>query len=224
MLLLSTISAHAEIYVFVDEAGVSHYSNIPTDKRYVLVLESTLDVESMNPLQVKPVQSTPTTQNTSPQASLLPDQKESTLANEDLPTEQLLAHIEQAASHHQLNSALIQAVMQVESGLQVKAKSPKGAVGLMQLMPATARRFGVKDIDNAHENIEGGAKYLRYLLDLFNNDLSLALAAYNAGEQAVMKYGRQVPPYQETQAYVPKVIKAYKKLLNQQKPVQTLTM
>jgi soluble lytic murein transglycosylase-like protein len=76
----------------------------------------------------------------------------------------------------------------------------------MQLMPATARRFGVRDIWDPAQNIEGGATYLRFLLDLFNNDLRLALAGYNAGEGAVKKYGNEIPPYRETQNYVRKVL------------------
>jgi soluble lytic murein transglycosylase-like protein len=96
--------------------------------------------------------------------------------------------------------------MQVESNYNANAVSPKGALGIMQLIPATARRFGVWDVFDPLENLEGGARYLRYLLDLYGGDRSLALAAYNAGEGAVKKYGT-IPPYKETQDYLNRVAK-----------------
>lgn len=123
--------------------------------------------------------------------------------------------IETVAAQTQLPSALLHAVVKVESAYNPKAVSPKGATGLMQLMPATARRYGVNDATDPSENIAGGAKYLRYLLELFNNDLALALAGYNAGEGAVIKYQRQIPPYPETQAYVKKVMGLYQQYLTQ---------
>ena len=101
---------------------------------------------------------------------------------------------------------LLHAVISVESGYDAKAVSRKGAQGLMQLMPATARRFGVADPFDARENVHGGALYLKWLLDVFRGDLSLALAGYNAGEQAVIRAGYRIPPYAETQRYVPRVM------------------
>ena len=109
--------------------------------------------------------------------------------------------VEEIAARNALPSQLLHSVIKVESNYNAMAVSPKGALGMMQLIPATARRFGVGNVFNATENIEGGAKYLRYLLDLFGNDYRLAIAAYNAGEGAVAKYGG-VPPYAETQNYV----------------------
>ncbi|MDM8568433.1 lytic transglycosylase domain-containing protein [Thiotrichales bacterium HSG1] len=120
------------------------------------------------------------------------------------------------ASLTNLEPALLHAVIQTESAFNPRAVSPKGAVGLMQLMPATARRFGVKNRTNAKDNVYGGAKYLKHLIGLFNNNLRLALAAYNAGENAVMKYGNKIPPYRETKHYVKKVMRlynVYKKLM-----------
>jgi soluble lytic murein transglycosylase-like protein len=105
------------------------------------------------------------------------------------------------AAEHSLPPQLIHSVIKVESNYNALAISPKGAQGLMQLIPATARRFGVGNAFNPVENIQGGAKYLRYLLDLYKGDYPLALAAYNAGEGAVARYGG-VPPYAETQNYV----------------------
>jgi len=105
------------------------------------------------------------------------------------------------AAQHSLNADLLHAVIKVESNYNPLAVSNKGALGMMQLIPATARRFGVSNAFNPVENIQGGARYLRYLLDLYHWDYPLALAAYNAGEGAVAKY-RGVPPYRETQNYL----------------------
>jgi soluble lytic murein transglycosylase-like protein len=101
---------------------------------------------------------------------------------------------------------LLHAVIATESGYDVRAVSPKGAQGLMQLMPATAQRFGVADPFDPRDNVRGGALYLKWLLELFGGDLELALAAYNAGENAVIRAGYRVPPYDETQRYVPRVL------------------
>jgi soluble lytic murein transglycosylase-like protein len=109
--------------------------------------------------------------------------------------------VAQIAAQHDLNADLLHAVIKVESNYNPFAVSNKGALGLMQLIPATARRFGVSNVFNPIENIQGGARYLRYLLDLYQWNYSLALAAYNAGEAAVAKYGG-VPPYRETQNYL----------------------
>ena len=114
--------------------------------------------------------------------------------------------IRDAARRHAVSESLLTAVIAVESGFDPRAVSPKGAKGLMQLMPATARRFGVKDVFAVHDNLQGGAAYLRQLITLFENDLSLALAAYNAGEGAVMRAGRRIPAYPETREYVAKVL------------------
>lgn len=125
------------------------------------------------------------------------------------PPPELQAVIQEASVQQQVDPALVRAVMRAESAYNAKAVSPKGAKGLMQLMPATASRFGVKDIFDARENVHGGARYLRHLLDLFGNNLELALAAYNAGESAVIKAGYKVPDFPETKAYVPRVIGLY---------------
>ena len=113
-------------------------------------------------------------------------------------------HIGAAASLHHLSPALVKAVIAVESEFDQWAVSSKGAQGLMQLMPFTARRFGVSDSFDARQNIFGGTQYLRILLDLFQGDVDLALAGYNAGENAVRRYGG-IPPYKETRHYVRKV-------------------
>lgn len=117
--------------------------------------------------------------------------------------------IELAAKHHKLPTALLHAVITAESAYDPNAVSRAGAVGLMQLMPATAERYGVRDRKDPNANVTGGTRYLKDLLGMFDNDLVLALAAYNAGENAVIKHGRQIPPYAETQTYVRRVLKFY---------------
>ncbi|MFZ5469978.1 MAG: lytic transglycosylase domain-containing protein [Myxococcota bacterium] len=123
--------------------------------------------------------------------------------------EELDDFIETSAKRYRIPAPLVRAVMHAESAFDVNAVSPKGASGLMQLMPATAREMYVKDIFDAKENIEGGTRYLRVLANLFEGDMVRMVAAYNAGPDAVKKYGGQVPPYEETQAYVRKVIALY---------------
>lgn len=140
--------------------------------------------------------------------SMVPGQE----AEERKPaTDTLSEAVDRIAAQHSLPPQLIHSVIKVESNYNSNAVSPKGAQGLMQLIPATARRFGVADSFNPMENIQGGAKYLKYLLDLYNNDYALALAAYNAGEGAVAKYGGAVPPYKETQNYLHLVADQLKK-------------
>lgn len=114
-------------------------------------------------------------------------------------------YIESIASQYSVSPSLIKAVIQVESAYNPSAVSPKGAKGLMQLLDTTASEFGVNNIFDPYENIKGGTKYLRYLLDIFDEDLSLALAAYNAGSETVLRYGG-IPPYPETISYVKNII------------------
>jgi hypothetical protein len=119
--------------------------------------------------------------------------------------------IRQAAQQHGVSEGLIKAVMHTESGFNIKARSPVGAQGLMQLMPATARRFNVSNAYDPQQNIFAGAKYLSWLLKRFNGDTRLAIAAYNAGEGNVDKYGG-IPPFRETQDYVRRVTSRYQNL------------
>lgn len=114
--------------------------------------------------------------------------------------------ISEVAAQVQISPELLHAVIAAESNYNSRAKSPKGAIGLMQLLPATAQRFGASDPYVARQNVLAGASYLKWLMALFQNDLELVLAAYNAGEQAVLKAGSRIPPYPETMAYVPRVL------------------
>jgi hypothetical protein len=117
--------------------------------------------------------------------------------------------IVESGKRNSVDPLLLYSIMHQESSFKPRAMSYKGARGLMQLMPPTAARFGVTNIWDAKQNIEGGARYMRFLLNLFEGDVRLALAGYNAGEGAVMKYGRNVPPYRETQEYVRRIGRRY---------------
>jgi soluble lytic murein transglycosylase-like protein len=119
--------------------------------------------------------------------------------------------IAKAAAKHQMDPRLLHAVIQAESAYNSHAVSSAGAVGLMQLMPDTAKRYGVLDRHDAEQNIDGGTRYLKDLMAMFNSDLRLVVAGYNAGEGAVMKYNYNIPPYKETQNYVQQVLRLYGK-------------
>lgn len=186
---LAAGNAWADVYEYVDELGITHYSDSPDDPRYFLVISESTDLKK----ELATAPETPAIVATT--------------------KSQLIEAIEKTAQRYQLDQELLHAVISVESAYQERAQSPKGALGLMQLMPATAARYGVSDPFDHAQNVEAGAKYLRDLLKLFNNDVSLALAGYSAGEHAVIKYGNRIPPYRETLSYVPKVMTIYKKLL-----------
>lgn len=123
-------------------------------------------------------------------------------------------YIATSSARYNIDPLLIYAQMNQESSFKRRAVSYKGASGLMQLMPATAVRFGVANIFDPQQNIDAGVKYMRWLLDTFGQDLRLALAGYNAGEGAVMKYGNKIPPYRETQDYVARITARYEQIRN----------
>ena len=123
--------------------------------------------------------------------------------------------VHRAGVDHDVDVELLVAVMATESGCSLRARSKKGAQGLMQLMPATARELGVRDSYRAEDSLDGGARYLAALLNQFHGDVRLALAAYNAGPAKVKRY-KKIPPYRETQRYVKRVLKRYQALSNQQ--------
>ena len=120
--------------------------------------------------------------------------------------------IDAIARRHGVDPLLVRAVIRAESNFDARAVSPKGAAGLMQLMPETAQRYAVENRFDPAQNVDGGVRYLRDLIAMFDGDLSLALAAYNAGEGAVLKYGRRIPPYPESQQYVVRVRSFYERL------------
>ena len=180
--------ANADIYRYVDGDGMVHFTNVPNDARFKLFIATSKELDPVTSAFANRYRPYPSA-----------DRKKFHL------------HVVEAARAYQLDPALIHAVISAESGYNPLARSPKGATGLMQLMPATARRYGVDNPLDPKQNIYGGAAYLRDLLTLFGNDLKLAIAAYNAGEGAVMEYGHHIPPFRETTQYVPKVLSYYKK-------------
>jgi hypothetical protein len=181
-LLFLAIPSVAGIYRYEDERGVIHFTNCPRDPRFKLYIrESKEDVgEEDRPLSIQPTK--------------VFDHYDSLIS--------------EFSKKYRIDFALIKAMIHAESGFNPFAISGKGAKGLMQLMPETAARMNVSNIFNPRENIEGGVRYFRYLLSLFNNDLRLSLAAYNAGENIVSEL-RSIPPYRETVDYVRKVLNYY---------------
>jgi soluble lytic murein transglycosylase-like protein len=189
LLLLAAPLAHADIYAYTDAAGVVHFTNVPTDPGYKLVLAS--------PAEPSPVAAKAAT----PRGDWR--KRASTYAG----------LIDQTAKRLALQPALLRAVIAIESAFDAHAVSRAGAQGLMQLHPATAKRYGVGDAFDPEQNVHAGARYLSDLLRRYGNDLELALAAYNAGEDAVDRHGRHIPPYRETREYVPAVLKLYRRFL-----------
>ncbi|MCU0579779.1 MAG: lytic transglycosylase domain-containing protein [Desulfobacterota bacterium] len=192
--LVWATTAPADIYRHQDDEGVIHFTNVPNDNRYRLFLKEYEKTTRQTPLKKTSYKGLPPLAPA--YASYMPDVEN---------------HVAEAAKFYDLDQKLIKAVIQVESNYNPLARSPKGAQGLMQLMPGTARDLEVSDPYNPRQNIIGGSRYLRYLLDLFNNDVSLALAAYNAGPERVNQY-RGIPPYLETRSYVEKVLRKYQSL------------
>ena len=133
-------------------------------------------------------------------------------------------YIVESGKRNSVDPLLLYSIMHQESSFKARAMSNKGARGLMQLIPSTASRFGVTNIWDPKQNIEGGARYMRFLLNLFNGDVRLALAGYNAGEGAVMKYGYQVPPYSETREYVRRIGNRYSLIRDPQAVAQASSL
>ena len=190
--------ATADIFSFRDERGVVHFTNMPNgDKRFKMIRkEETAPRSGAASIGAARV------------AQLFMPAQADILRFSSL--------IESASKTHGVDSALVHAVITAESGYNPGATSKAGARGLMQLMPGTAARYGVRNIVDPQENINGGVRYLRDLITMFNGNLELAVAAYNAGENAVIRHGNRVPPYAETVHYVPKVLGFYRKFQSRQ--------
>ena len=173
----------ADIYRYVDEDGVIHFSNVPNHYRYRLYIsDGNMDYQAYFDRYDK--------------------------------------IIRQAAQKHGVDSSLVKAVIRAESDFDKHAVSSKGAQGLMQLMPETAKELEVGDSFDPKENIPAGVRYLKRQLKNFQNDVSLALAAYNAGENAVRRYGHRIPPFKETRTFVDRVLRYWDEfnLQGQNKP------
>ena len=190
ILSLSLLSGgiYADVWFYQDSNGVMHFAQEKQGKHWRLLMRTPKSLSQSQPktLELKRIS--------------------------ELPYHQFIVN---SARRHQLDPALVHAVVATESNYRANAVSRAGAMGLMQLMPATAQRFSVADPFLPEQNIEAGSRYLRWLLDEFES-LQLALAAYNSGENTVKRYGFVIPPYPETQDYVTKVINRYKQNLSQQ--------
>ena len=214
-LLCTMHLAHADMWTFVDERGVKHFASSQLDKRYKLMFRAMaapeVDVASDSGTVLSVARFIGSGASGRSVASL--ELSPGFMAIKPL--------VRAAADANQLDMALLQAVIATESGFVASAVSPKGAVGLMQVMPATAQRYGLTSdrggsvatkLTDPKTNIHTGARYLRDLVNLFPGQLELAVAAYNAGEGAVQKAGNKIPNFKETQNYVRSVMQLYKRL------------
>src|ERR1700733_3395935 len=188
LLAASAAAAHSQIYTYVDADGLRHYTDVPDNNRYRLLILSPRD----------------------------------RTASGDRYDAMLLAKagrydsiIERAATAASVEPNLLRAVIVVESGFNSRAVSKRGAGGFKEVIAAAATRFGVSNPYDPLQNVHAGARYLKFLIDRFGQDVRLALAAYNAGEDAVDRNGGQIPPFSEPMAYVPRVLKIYKMLTEQ---------
>jgi soluble lytic murein transglycosylase-like protein len=205
--LLLAAPAQAEVWGYVDSKGDAHFSTEKVDERYELFFRGD---ESFDTSRA----------GKAPRAVAVPTAPAKLIAFFDVSPsyKQVKHHLREASKDQGIDYELLKALIATESGFDARAVSPKGAVGLMQIMPATAERYGVtgdtrtpvgKKLTDPRTNIKTGTRYLRYLLDLFPGRLELALAAYNAGEGAVQRAGNKVPNYRETQNYVKTVMQLY---------------
>jgi hypothetical protein len=208
LLLLGLLpAAQAEVWGYVDGKGVAHFAAEKIDERYELFFRGGESFDTANGVGT-------------PRALAVPSAASKLIAFFEISPsyKRVQHHLREASSAQGIDYELLQALIATESGFDSDAVSPKGAVGLMQIMPATARRYGVtadrktpveKKLTDPRTNIRTGTRYLRYLLDLFPGRLELALAAYNAGEGAVQRAGNNIPNYRETQDYVKTVMQLY---------------
>ncbi len=202
-----TAPAHAEVWGYVDAKGVAHFAAEKVDERYELFFRGGESFDTARGLGTARAVTVPTS---APKLIAF---------FEVSPSYKVVKHhLREASLKHSVDYELLQALIATESGFDASAVSPKGAIGLMQLMPATAERYGVmgdaktaavKKLTDPGTNIKAGTRYLRYLLDMFPGKIELALAAYNAGEGAVQRAGNKIPNYRETQNYVKTVMQLY---------------
>jgi soluble lytic murein transglycosylase-like protein len=200
-------AAHAEVWGYVDARGVAHFAAEKLDERYQLFFRGGESFDTSQGVGT-------------PRAVAVPTVQHKLLAYFEISPgfKQVKHHLREAASQHGVDYELLQAVIATESGFDAQAVSPKGALGLMQVIPATAARYGVtgdrktpieKKLFDPRTNIRTGARYLADLIRMFAGNLELAVAAYNAGENAVQRAGNKVPNYRETQNYVKTVMQLY---------------
>jgi hypothetical protein len=208
LLALGLVSvAQAEVWGFVDEKGVAHFAPEKMDERYELFFRGGTSFDTAESVGT-------------PRAVAVPTAASKLIAFFEVSPsyKQVKHHMREASKTHEVDYELLQAVIATESGFDPQAVSPKGAIGLMQVMPATAERYGVtgdrklplaRKLADPRTNIRTGTRYLRDLINMFPGQLDLAIAAYNAGEGAVLRAGNKVPNYRETQNYVKTVMQLY---------------
>jgi len=189
LLALTCTSSYGEIFAYIDSSGELMISNQKNDSRFRRFDPSGAVKDQSKPPEKTALATSASTLKISASSNAL----------------RYTPLIEAIATEVGVSAHLLHAVIQVESAYDAQAISPKGAHGLMQVIPATAARFGIDELHDPASNIRAGARYLKKLIALFDNDLQLVLAAYNAGEGAVKKYNNKIPPYPETQAYVVRV-------------------
>ncbi len=205
--------AHADLWAFVDEAGVTHFAGEALDERYKLYFRGAVYDSSAPGLQPG--------RDDDAGEQLRARTRMQSFFDISPRYKSVREHLRRAADNTGVDYDLLKAVIAVESGFDAQAVSPRGAVGLMQLMPATAQRFGVaasqqrsleQQLADPGVNVSAGARYLNYLIGLFPDRLDLVLAAYNAGEGAVQRAGQAIPPFRETRNYVKAVLGIYEQL------------
>ncbi len=217
LLMFSAASAHADVWGYVDERGVAHFANEKLDDRYEVFYKSGESFDtSKTPNAAGPAAGA--SEGVRPMS--VPSVPAKLMAFFDVSPnyKAIKHHLKDAANTYKVDYELLQALIAAESGFDVTAVSPKGAIGLMQLMPDTARRYGVegdkktkleKKLTDPKINVRAGTRYLRDLINMFPGRLDLALASYNAGEGAVQRAGNKIPNYKETQNYVKTVMQLY---------------
>ena len=210
-----SVPAAADVWAYVDARGESHFATEQLDERYELFFRS---AESFDTRRDPPPSEPVAVPAASALATPLPPTRLLALFDASPSFTSVRQILRDASSAHDIDYELLQALIATESGFNTSAVSPKGAIGLMQLMPDTARRYGVdtdrhgaleRKLTDPKVNIRAGTRYLRDLINMFPGQIELALAAYNAGEGAVMRAGNQIPNYKETQNYVKNVLGLY---------------
>lgn len=211
-------AARADIWAYVDGQGVTHFAAEQLDERYRLFFQGD-DFDSQRDGTPRHAGSGSGLKVDA--ASVASAGKLAAYFSSSAQYQRVRRHVEHTAQNTGLDYELLKALIATESGFDVDVVSPKGAVGLMQLLPATAERFGVRadarrsvaaKLTDPATNLQAGARYLKYLIAMFPGRLDLALAAYNAGENAVKRFGQAIPPYKETQNYVRTVLALYEQL------------
>ena len=220
-ILAAPMPALADVWGYIDAKGVAHFAAEKIDERYELFFKGNTGFDTRdgvaapsNPQAAEP---------RPPRPVAVPSGKSKLIAFFEVSPnfKSVKHHMREASKAHNIDFELLQALIATESGFDANVVSPKGAVGLMQLMPPTAQRYGVsgdaktpieKKLTDPQTNIKAGTRYLRDLINMFPGKLELALAAYNAGEGAVQRYGNKIPPFKETQNYVVTVMQIYTQL------------